>query len=181
MTDQVKDSYNKYKLFPNLAYNCASYLIDNNELIWKLLQHPTPDAWSKSNLTKKEKGALIYDGSPDETAYRVFLDVGIDTAMTIQATILRISPFELIPTNHIVGNISMGFEIYSHFRVNTLSNYTTRVDTIVQQLIETFNGQMIGGLGRLYFDASEYSRSKAITIGQIPYKGKVLIMCNWVV
>lgn len=181
MTDQIKESYNKYLLYPTISYNVISYLIENNEMIWRLLKYTTADAWNKSNLTKKEKGALVYDGSPEETNYNVFLDVGQDVALTKQCTILRVSPFELTPSNHVIGQITMGFEIYSHYRINTLNNYTTRIDTITQQIIETLNGAMIGGLGRLYFDAHEYSRCKSIPIGQSPFKGRVIIFQNWIV
>jgi len=181
MTGTENNSYNKFELLPKISYNCISYLIENNELIWKLLHYTTPDAWNKTNLTKAEKGALIYAGQPDETSYRVFQDTGQDISWVKECAILRISVFELIPTTYVYGNISLGAEVYAHHKVNHMSNYQTRVDTIVQQLIETLNGAEIGGLGRLYFDASEYSRSKAITIGQIPYKGKVVIFQNWIV
>jgi hypothetical protein len=178
--DSRKDIYNKFTNLPNLSYNCLSYLIEQDESIWKLLKYNDPDAWNKPDLTKEEKGLLIYDGSPNETDFRVFLDVGQDNSWNIQATVLRVSPIQLYPTNHIYGNVSIAFEVYSHFRLNHLSNYTTRIDTIVQKIIEVFNGSEIGGLGRLYFDARANNRSKMIDIGKIPYKGKVVVMCNWI-
>lgn len=184
MTDTRKEEYNKYEDFPMLAYNCVSYMMDNNELIWKLLKYADKDAWksdaSHPNLTKAEKGALIYDGSADETNYRIFFDVGQDNAWTNQACVLRITPIELNPKNYIYGNVSMGFEVYSHYKINHLSKYTTRLNLMVQQIIELFNGSEIGGLGRLYFDARATSRCRMSIAGQIPFKGNAVVMCNWV-
>ena len=180
-TDPTSENYNKFTEFPNLSYNCITYLMDNNELIWKLLKYNDSNAWSKTNLTKSEKQALIYSGQPDETNYRVFLDIGQDNSWNEQTSILRISPITLIPSNHIVGEVYMGFEIYVHYKCNHLSNYQIRTDLIAQQIIEVFNGAEIGGLGRLYFDARASRSCKASIMGQIPYKGMNVIMCNHLV
>jgi len=185
MTDIRKDSYNKYEMLPMLSYNCVSYMMDNNEMIWKLLKYSDKDAWKSNSdhpdLTKAQKGALIYDGSPDETKFRIFFDVGQDNAWTEQACSIRIVPLELYPKNYVYGNISMGFEIYSHYKINHLSNYSTRLNMIAQQIISTFNGVEIGGLGRLFFDARASARCRMSIIGQIPFKGNYVVMCNWAV
>jgi hypothetical protein len=173
------NEYNKFTEFPNLSYNCITYLLDNNELIWKLLKYNDSNAWSKDDLTAEEKRLLIYSGQPDQTNYRVFMDLGNDDSWNEQTSILRISPIELNPVNYIVGSIYMGFEIYVHYSCNHLSNYKARTNVIAQQMIETFNGVEIGGLGRLYFDSNYSSRCTARMIGQIPYKGMAVVMCNY--
>jgi hypothetical protein len=154
--------------------------MSNNEMIWKLLQYESPDAWSMPNLTQQEKSDLIYNGQINETDYHVFFDVGQDQSWTIQTSILRISVLEVNPLNYIYGNMTISFEVYSHYKISHLSNYTTRVDTITQQLIKTFNGSEIGGFGRLYFDQKASYRTKVMSIGQIPFKGKALLMCNYI-
>ena len=63
----IQESYNKYSLLPNVSYNIATYLINNTnaELICRLLNYTTPDAWNSTvnpNLTKAQKGAMIYKG-----------------------------------------------------------------------------------------------------------------------
>jgi hypothetical protein len=185
MTDDRKSVYNKYEELPNLSYSCLKYLLDNNELIWKLLKYTDKDAYKNDsahpNLTKQQKTQLINDGTPDpdNSKFRVFMDFGQDDAWTIQACILRITPIEIIPVNHIYGNVAMVFETYSHYQINQLSNYTTRINTITQQLLEMFNGQEIGGLGRLYFDAKTSSRCRMSVAGQIPFKGNAIVLCNW--
>ena len=176
--DSTKLSYNAYTEYPNLSYNTISYLMDNNELIWKLLYYNDSEAWNQSNLTHAQKAGLVYNGSPDETKYNVFMDTGQDYAWTRETTVLRIFPAELIPENYVFGQVMMGFEIYSYYKLNHLSNYQVRVDVIVQQLIEVLNGAEIGGLGRLYFDAKASPRNRAIVIGQLPWKGKGLLMSN---
>ena len=177
MTDINQEQYNKFTNLPLLSYNCISYLMENDELIWKLLKYNDAKAYSKADLTHAEKADLIYAGQENITDFRVFMDVGQDNSWLHESTVLRITPIELIPTNHIYGHVTMGFEVYSHYKINTLANYTTRIDTITQKLIEIFNGADIIGVGRLYFDAGE-NRSKAIIIGTIPMKGRALIMCN---
>lgn len=185
MTDDRKEFYNKYDGFEQISYNCTKYLLNNNELIWKLLKYSDNNAWRDDidhpNLTSEEKGYLINDGSPDpdHERFRVFFDVGQDDSWTGEACILRITPIELIPKNYIYGNVAIAFEVYCHYKMNTLSNYSTRLNTIVQQLISSFNGQEIGLLGRLYFDAKASARCRMSISGQVPFKGNAIIMCNW--
>jgi hypothetical protein len=177
-----KDVYNKFDGIQNISYDCISYLINdsNSELIWKLLKYSDPDAYKSDalhpNLTKTQKGELVYKGLGKEIDFRVYMDTGAELPWTHQACILRIYPAEVNPSNYIVGNVSVAFEVYSHYQMNHLSNYQTRVDTIIQLLLSAFNGAEVFPLGRLYFDKG---RSRVIQIGQIPYRGKGLIMCNW--
>lgn len=180
--DSIQASYNKYTLLPNVPYNITTYLMNNDEFIWKLLKYDTNDAWNKENLTKAEKGALIYKGigAPVNSGFRVFFDAGMDGAWDIITTILRISPVVVIPKNYITGTQSIRFEVYTHSNINMLSNYNPRNLSIIQKLIEVLNGADIEGIGRLFFDyrASSYCRLSGINIGNATYKGYELIMCN---
>ena len=183
MTDEV---YNTYPEFPDISYNITKKLMDNNELIWKLLKYNDKDAWKNDathpNLTKAEKGLLINDGSPDEhhEKFRVYFDIGQDNSWDVQACFLRIATTDLYPTNHIVGNVVVAFEICCHYNINTLSNYVTRLNLITQQLLETLNGVEVGGLGKIFFDARATNRCRMMIDGQIPFKENVLIMSNWI-
>jgi hypothetical protein len=188
MANEVDNIYNKYENYPLISYNCAKFMMDNNELIWKLLKYNDKDAYKNDsahpNLTKTEKASLINNGDldPDYSRFRIFFDFGMDKAVDAQISILRISPIELIPTNHIYGRISMGFEVYTHFSLCTLSNYQSRLQLISQQIIEIFNGQEIGFLGRIHFDAKASSRCRMTTagVGEIPFKGNLIVMSNWI-
>ena len=179
--DIRKDAYNKFLDYPNLSYNCVAYLVQNEEMLWKLLKYNTPDAWNLPNLTKEEKGALIYRGDPNETDFRVFMDVGADNSWTIESCILRVSPLSVIPTNMVFGYVTMGFEVYSHYKINHLNNYQTRIDLASQRIIEVMNGSEVGGLGRLYFDQRGSRATKSIVIGSIPMKGRATVFCNYAV
>lgn len=182
--DSIQQAYNKYTLLPNVSYNIATYLMDNDELIWKLLKYDTNDAWSpsKANLTKSEKGALIYKGvgEPANSTFRLFFDAGMDGAWNIATTMLRISPVVLIPKTYVTGVQSIRFEVYSHATLNMLSNYNPRSLSIIQKLIEVLNGAEIEGIGRIFFDykISSYCRMSGINVGNATYKGYELIMCN---
>jgi len=179
MVDIRKEEYNKFTNVPLLPYNCIKYLMDNNETLWKLLKYPTNDAWSKTNLTTAEKADLIYAGEIDATNYRVFIGKGLDQSWTEQACILRVSSIDITPTNYIFGLVTMAFEIYCHYSITTLSNYTDRIDSCVQSILETLNGSEITGLGRLFFDSRITGKNRISVIGEIPFKGKVLLMSNW--
>ena len=182
MTDLRQENYNKYTYLPNVPYKIISYLLKENELCWRLMKYTDPHAYrldtTHPNLTALQKGALIYDGVKNQSNCRVFLDYGQDDSWVEEVCILRVSVVGVIPTTHIYGNLSIGFEIYSHYKINTLSNYQTRVSMMVQQLVETFNGADLGEeIGRLYFDNSNY-RSKMVLLGAAPFKGAGIIMSN---
>jgi len=181
--DESRYGYAKYEDFDNYSYSIISYLMDNNEMIWKLLKYMTPDAWEQSNLTKVEKGALIYKGQEDGSKYRVFMDDGLPDVQTREDAILRISPYTMFPENRTVGTTMIRFECYSHFKVNHLSNYKTRIDMIVKEILGTLNGIVVptdsgGNIGRLHFDRLASTNARLETSGQIPFKGKVFYMGN---
>ena len=171
---------NTLELMPLIPYNIINYLVENNELIWKLLKYNESNAWEQDNLTKAEKGALIYAGQVNMEDYRVFLDSGQDNSWTIESCILRIYTLQAFPTNQVVARLQIAFEIYCHYKISTMSNYQTRVDTIAQQIIETVHGAEVGGVGKLYFNAMRGSGCKIQEIGSIPFRGKGIVMCNWV-
>lgn len=173
------DQYNKYDFLPKISYNIVSNLMDNpeSEIIWKILKDTSRDAWSISNLTKSEKRALIYDGSENmETEFSVFFDSGMDDAITEQKVFLRIYPYFCIPENPYTGIVDVAFEVISHYKINTMSNYTTRIDSVIAALIASLNGTDIGGIGVMYFNSSRARMDKFQNFNQPPYKGKILIM-----
>ena len=151
-------------------------MLENNELIWKLLKHNNPEAYKEGNLTASQKRGLIYKGEDNETDFRVFMDVGQSDAWLEESCVLRISPFRIIPTNRTVGTVQMAFEVYAHYKINHLTNYKTRINVICEELIALFNGVHIGGIGKLFFDVLEDRGLGMIQVGQIPFKGKRMLM-----
>jgi len=175
----TNEAYAKYTQFPQYSYDITKYLLEHNELIWKLLKYETPDAWEQDDLTHSEKAALIYGGQDNLTDYRVFFDPGQPNSWTHESCIIRIYPYSLIGANRTTGTCTIMLEAYSHYKINHLSNYTTRIDTITQQLLETLNGIDIGlGIGKLFFDTLA-SRDDAVRgSGQAPFRGKMILMSN---
>lgn len=177
MIYDVKE-YADYNLIPKLSYNIISKLLlsPEAEIIWKLLKYTDADAYSMPNLTLEEKTSLIYKGEADQTKYCVFFDYMTDDAEDEMRTLLRIYPAETYPLTRVTGICTVNFEVFAHAKINHLSNYTTRVDTIIQTLIKVLNGVDVGGVGVLFFDNQSSRYDKIQVIGQKPYKGKLLKM-----
>lgn len=170
------EAYNKYPGLADYPYNCITYLIENNEMIWKLLKYNEANAYKQDNLTKEEKGLLVYKGTDKEEDFRVFMDQGQSDAWVHESCVLRISIFRIFPTNRTIGTVQMSFEVYSHYKINHLTNYRTRIDYICQELIETFNGKEMGGIGKLFYNLMEDTTQTLSQSGQVPFKGKRIIM-----
>lgn len=172
-------AYNPFNGYDEIPYQIINHLMDNNELIWKLLKHNYPDAWKNTvpNLTKAEKAKLIYNGEESIKNFRVFMDTGQSDAVTEEISVLRISHWHIAPKGRTVGIVTISFQVYAHYKINHLSNYKTRNDVIVNELIKTMNGvQVKGGLGVLYFDGKRELTDRLIVTGQIPFIGKQLFM-----
>jgi hypothetical protein len=178
MTDTFKEGYAVYADYADYSYRCITYLMDNNEAIWKLLKYNSPDAWNQPDLTQAEKAGLIYNSQPDASLYRVFMESGNSDVFTKEICQLRIYPWRIYAENRTQGMVLMTFEIFAHFKINQLSNYRTRVDSGVKELIGTFNGASIGGIGRLHFNGSQTIDDKVLTAGELPFKGKSIFMSN---
>jgi hypothetical protein len=182
----IKSSYSSVEEYPNFAYNCITHLIndENAEIIWKLLYYNDREAWrndaSHPNLTLAQKRNLVYAGQENQEDFRVFLDFGMDDAWTTEACLLRISPLSLFPAARMIVSASIAFEAYCHFKLNTHSNHQTRIDVITQTILKSLNGADVGGIGVLYFDARASRVCSSTLVGQIPYRGRRTIMCNWV-
>lgn len=169
-------SYNQYLTYPNIQYQLIMYLIDNNETIWKMLKYESPDAWKQPNLSRKEKMDLIYRGTGNQCDFNVFMDEGQNDVFTESTCLLRIFPYELFPENYVETDIYVCFQILTYYDINHLSNYQTRTDVIVSELLRTFNGKSIDGVGRIVFDRNTFPRCKAGTYSTKPFMGKLVVM-----
>lgn len=168
MTDLRQEQYNGLAILSSISEICISYLMDNDDELWKLLYYEDNNCWNQPNLTRAQKSSLIYAGQPNETDYRVFMDVGADNTWTIQACILRISPTTITPESYVVGNVGIAFEIYAHYKMNHMSNLKTRIDYGSEIIYRVFNGADIPEIGRIYFD----KKARSVPIGGVPFKGR---------
>jgi hypothetical protein len=169
--------YAQYRGFDSLSYNCIEHLMNNDETIWKLLYDLTPNAWNRGDLTMAQKRSMIYQGQDNSADYKVYLDQGAPDVMTREDCIIRISPHSIFPENRVIATVSMVFECYCNYKVNTLSNYKTRIDMITQRFLQVFNGVAIDGMvGNLYFDRMGSESNRLEWGGQVPWKGRWIIM-----
>ena len=153
-----RTAYNKFKTVRSFGYRILCYLIEKNEEIWKLLKYNTPDALSKPNLTIKEKRDLIFTGNGDSEDFRIFRSPFLDDAITSQEAQLRIYNSVLSPGNRSVGTVDICIECLCHNKIINLDNYESRIEVMIQQVLECLNGADIAGVGVLAFDKdmSEY-------------------------
>ena len=182
--DNFKNSYATFADFADYSYKCVSYLIDTvtgSETIWRLLYYNSADAWDTSlcpNLSHSKKAVLIYNSQPDSTPFRVFMDSGNPDVWTKEICQLRIYPCKLFSENRDRGIVLMQIDFFCHYKINQLTNYQTRVDLGIKELIGTLNGAYISGIGRLHFNGAESAEDKVLSAGQLPFKGKSLYMSN---
>lgn len=172
-------AYNDFKSFSKLSYNCISLLMNENELVWKLLKYTEPDAWNYPNLTREEKVALVYNGQQDSSMYRVFMDGKQPDVLMEECSLVRIMPYYAVGLNRTLGYIEVSMEIFSHYKINHMTNYQTRIDTITEELLGLFNGVDVGGMGLLSFDKAKDESSRLFEVGQIPFGGKQIIFTTF--
>lgn len=145
-------AYNTFRRIRGMCYNVINYLMLNNEEIWKLLRYDTPDALSMPDLTLQEKAAMIWDGSEEVENFKVFRGAFLDDAFKYQCSQLRVFISTLNPDNRSVGTCDICLEPIVHNKLINLDNYENRLEVLLQQLLETLNGQEIDGAGKLFFD-----------------------------
>lgn len=173
------EAYNNFSQFSKLSYNCISTLMNRSELVWKLLKYTSPDAWNKPDLTQEEKAALIYSGQEDSSKYHVFMDGKQPDVLMEEVCLLRIMPSYAYGINRTVGIIRVTMEVFAHYKINHLSNYTTRTDAITQELLSIFNGIDVGGLGLMAFTEMMDESARLFEAGQIPFGGKQIIFTTY--
>lgn len=174
-------AYAQYNDFDKYSYNCIKLLMEQDEVIWRMLKYNSPNAWNESecpNLTQEEKAALIYKGEDDAARYRVFMDIGQPDVWVHEMCNIRISPATIFPEGRTIGTVSLMFEVFAHYKINHLSDYTIRVDVVTKRFLQVFNGATVGGIGKLFFNRLGSEGNRLEAGGQMPYKGKWIIMSN---
>lgn len=178
----IKNEYNTLENLPLLQYNIISYLMGNNEDIWKILKYTSTSCLRESNLSLHEKGALIYGGQPDSSGYRVFMDSFMDDAFINECSILRIFPDVVSPKNRTVADLVVRIEVLSHVKIQYLDGYMNRNVYLLQQILKTLNGiDKIDGLGRLVFDKNDntYDRATLNISNNRSFTGYSIVMSSF--
>ena len=163
--------YNQHTALRFISEKIIYHLIENNEIIWKLLKYDTDDALSKADLTRQEKIALIYKGMDMKTdGFKVFRQPYVDDAELTDTSMIRVFVSNIIPSNRVVSDLGVTVECLVHNKNIMIKSdlpditYENRLELLLQQVIECLNGAEISGTGKLFFDMEGNYLTKA-TIG----------------
>ena len=147
---------NDFSNTPYVPYNIYDYLMRNNENIFKILKYPTKDCLSKSNLTMKEKIALLWKGEAEETDYHVFFKPLVGNEMTEETTQMRINKVYMSPDNIYLSTNTYEFMFLVGESI-ALIDYNgipcPRVDVLETEVLKTLNGKYaFGTVGTFQFN-----------------------------
>jgi hypothetical protein len=147
---------NDFTNTPYVPYNIYDYLMNHNENIFKILKYPTVDCLSKPNLTMKEKVALLWKGSSDETSYNVFFKPLVGDELISETTQMRINKVYMSPDNIYISTNTYEF-MFLVGRSIALINYNgivcPRIDVLEAEILKTLNGKYsLGTAGAFQFN-----------------------------
>jgi hypothetical protein len=174
--------YNQYVGLGMMPYKIITHLLLNNEDIFKLLKYNENNALDLNNLSISEKRNLIYKGQTDSSPYKIFMQPTTDDAFPDTGSFLRVYIVDIYPTDHIKGLVTIAFEILCHNKINSLNNYSTRMHWMLQNILSTFNGANIDGIGELFFNAKASNRmnyAKQNLYNGKNYFGYTICMSTW--
>ncbi len=158
------ESYNNFDIIDSYSERIVDHLITSEraEDLWKLLKYASPDALKKPRLTQKEKAELIWNNQEtDSSKYNVFMTPMLDDLQYVGNTMLRVYLGDIYPDNNMGATVDIHFHIISHAKLMQLSDYKSRTEVILKLLLQSLNGQRIGGLGRLFFNRNGSPRNRA--------------------
>lgn len=170
----TKGKRNSHRGLSNIPLRIFQYLVYNNDSIFKLLTFdnveiiPHEDSDSDKyyemdiigdNLTTQQKlDLLLKDDTEDASKYRIQLQQMSDDGIDTRQCRLYIYLDEVFPMDNIDIAI-INFDVVCNNKYNIINNgYTTRIDSICEELLNTLDGlQLEGCVGDIFFD---YSKSK---------------------
>jgi hypothetical protein len=152
MPDFLGNDYSKFTGLADMPYNIISYLLNNNDNLWKMIYYNDSDCLFKDNLTIDQKTSLIYNGQTDSSTYRMFMIDMVDDIVNTEYAFVKVFEAVITPNNRIVSTINFQIDVFCHNKINQMSNYQPRTLRMKQEVLSTLNGANIGGLGYLSFD-----------------------------
>lgn len=206
MVDNImaQQSYNRFVNLDSISERIINYLIKSDTIyanrLWKLLKYPENDALLKQNLTQSEKAELVDNEKGDQSLKRVFRYPVLEDSFVVQTSLLRIYLDSIIPQNHLVSVVNIGFDIVTHNKLSNVYNDSfdelenpdefraieseimlkSRNDVFLRNLLAELNGKDIEGVGQLQFDRklSPFAQGKLGLFNNKNYSGyKVIIPC----
>ncbi len=135
-----------YDGIDSLSINIILKLLENQNLL-KCLFYNTSNALTQADLTDDEKYAMI--DQLDTVNTKIFI-TPFPSNVTDDAEVeIRFFIRTLAPENIILSKVVFDFVIIVHESLWVLSGGKQRALTIIQELLDSLNGEYINGLGKL--------------------------------
>lgn len=175
-----------FNLFSNLdsvEYRIINYIKESDtpeaNRIWKLLKYSDPKALFKENLTQEDKAKLIYFDE-DQNSKRVFGFNFQEDLFDETCSLIKVYVDSIVPTNHLLSLVNVGFEILSHDKISNVYNdlsdvyedgrpveenipVKSRNTVILRSLLALLNGAHIEGVGKMQFDKTMSDACRVIS------------------
>lgn len=151
-----ENTYNKFEQLRGASNTIISYLMENNQNLFKLLKYITPQTnpYSQPDMTFSEKVAMIarnsYDTNESVTKNILFITETRE-AFTTNVAQLRIEVDAIKAINSYTGFMNVWFQIIVPISADVMENTTItgerRTDAIFLELADTLNGTTIPNSG----------------------------------
>lgn len=151
-----ENTYNKFEQLRGASNTIISYLMENNQNLFKLLKYITPQTnpYSQPDMTFSEKVAMIarnsYDTNDSVTKNILFITETRE-AFTTNVAQLRIEVDAIKAINSYTGFMNVWFQIIVPISADVMENTTItgerRTDAIFLELADTLNGTTIPNSG----------------------------------
>ncbi len=128
--------------------NIGNMLIGNQNLL-KCIKYNTPNALSQSNLIIEEIIDIAGQGTNPINQQRIFKYPFYDNIVDEVRTELRFFIPEIKPQNIYLSELSISFQIITHNSLIDLDDNKQRTLVMVKEILTTFNGNDVGGIGNL--------------------------------
>lgn len=173
--------YNSLTALPFIPYKIIKYLVDNDEIIWKLLKYNDYNALLKPNLTSSEKLDLLWTRGLPQEDFGVFLTNLVEDGITESKSIMKVYQFYVHPKQPYVSTVVYAFDFLYGGKMS-LVDYNgipvNRGDLFINRILEVLNGAYVGGVGKLTFldDLSRYSLAKSVVGNSKTFTGVCLYL-----
>lgn len=137
----------------NINNNIAYKLMENEKLL-KLLYYNSSNALSQPPVQEtlgENFYSIISQDYNNYSSTHIFFTPFPRVTQETEKVELRFYIHRIIPTNIYLAKTIFGFQIVMSDKLQMLDDGVNRAYLIINELLNTLNGQEIGGVGNLYF------------------------------
>jgi len=151
-----QNTYNKFEAIRSAPYNILTYLMQNNEDLFKLLKYIAPDVnpYTQPNLTFSEKVAMIAKNSYDtneSVGKNILFITELREGFSVTIAQLRVEVDAIKGINSYQGYTNIWFQIIVPIVADVMGNTNVtgerRTDAIFLELVKSLNGVEITNSG----------------------------------